>query len=177
MLATKYVQMEKYEEASVFLDRIPDIAIDATIMKTDVIAHQEGTDAAALFLEGRLLRAVTNIQGYLYKLIDLEEETENHEKAEAIAEITDQMVSSFGLWNYGKVVPHLLIAGYQKDVEQCIQLIKEVLNEAQKSWNMIDSPLYYRYTDTVQGKAFSGVGNNFARACFLKLKTRKSMNF
>ena len=130
MLATKYVQMEKYEEASVFLDRIPDTAIDATIMKTDVIAHQEGTDAAALFLEGKLLRAVTNIQGYLYKLIELEEKTENHEKAEAIAEITDQMVSLFGLWNYGKVVPHLLIAGYQKDVEQCIQLIKEVLNEA-----------------------------------------------
>ena len=177
MLAAKYVQMEKYEEASVFLDRIPDTTIDATIMKTDVIAHQEGTDAAALFLEGKLLQAVTNIQGYLYKLIEMEEETENHEKAEAIAEITDRMVALFGLWNYGKVVPHLLIAGYQKDVEHCIQLIKEVLNEAQKPWNMVDSPLYYRYTDTVQGKAFSGVGNNFARALFSEIENKEEYEF
>ena len=177
MLAAKYVQMEKYEEASVFLDRIPDTTIDATIMKTDVIAHQEGTDAAALFLEGKLLQAVTNIQGYLYKLIEMEEETENHEKAEAIAEITDRMVALFGLWNYGKVVPHLLIAGYQKDVEHCIQLIKEVLNEAQKPWNMVSSPLYYRYTDTVQGKTFSGVGNNFAKALFSEIENKEEYKF
>lgn len=123
------------------------------------------------------MRAVTNIQGYLYKLIELEEETENHEKAEAIAEITDQMVSLFGLWNYSKVVPHLLIAGYQKDVEHCIQLIKEVLNETQKPWNMVGSPLYYRYTDTVQGKAFSGVGNNFAKTLFSEIENKEEYEF
>ena len=54
MLAAKYVQMEKYEEANIFLNKIPDTVIDATIMKTNVLAYQEGTDAAALFLEGKL---------------------------------------------------------------------------------------------------------------------------
>lgn len=177
MLAAKYVQMEKYEEANVFLNKIPDTAIDATIMKTNVLAHQEGTDAAALFLEGRLLQVVTNIQSYLYKLIEMEEETGNHCKSEEIAEITDHMVSLFGLWNYGKVVPYLLIAGYRKDVEQCIQLIKEVLNEAQKPWNMTESPLYYRYEDTVQGKSFSGVGNNFVRALFSEIENKEEYEF
>ena len=56
MLAGKYVQMEKYEEANVFLNKIPDTVIDATIMKTSVLAHQEETDTAALFLKGKLLR-------------------------------------------------------------------------------------------------------------------------
>ena len=93
MLAAKYVQMEKYEEANIFLNKIPDTVIDATIMKTNVLAHQEGTDAAAFFLEGKLMQAVTNIQSYLYKLIKMEEETGNHCKAEEIAEITDHMVS------------------------------------------------------------------------------------
>ena len=78
------------------------------------------------------MQTVTNIQSYLYKLIEMEEETGNHCKAEEIAEITEHMVSLFGLWDYGKVVPYLLIAGYRKDVEKCIQLIKEVLKEAQK---------------------------------------------
>ena len=88
ILATKYVQMEKYEEANALLKKIPDTVIDATIMKTSVLAHQEGTDTAALFLEGKLLQAVINIQSYLYKLIEMEEETGNHDKAEKIAEIT-----------------------------------------------------------------------------------------
>ena len=51
MLAAKYIQMEKYKEANIFLDKIPDTVIDATIMKTNVLAHQEGTDIAAFFLE------------------------------------------------------------------------------------------------------------------------------
>ena len=75
MLAAKYIQMEKYKEANIFLDKIPDTVIDATIMKTNVLAHQEGTDIAAFFLEGKLMQTVTNIQNYLYKLIEMEEET------------------------------------------------------------------------------------------------------
>ena len=177
MLATKYVQMEKYEEAGVLLDKIPDTVIDATIMKTNVLAHQEGMDTAALFLEGKLLQAVTNIQSYLYKLIEMEEETGNHDKAEEIAEITEHMVSLFGLWDYGKVVPQLLIAGYRKDTEKCIQLIKKVLCESRKSWNMTESPLYYRYEDTVQGKAFSGLGNNFVRALFSEIENKEEYEF
>ena len=177
ILATKYVQMEKYEEANVLLKKIPDTVIDATIMKTSVLAHQEGTDIAALFLEGKLLQAVINIQSYLYKLIEMEEETGNHDKAEEIAEITEHMISLFGLWDYSKVVPHLLIAGYRKDVEQCVKLIKNVLHESQKPWNMTESPLYYRYEDTVQGKAFSGVGKNFVRELYLEIENKEEYEF
>ena len=117
MLAAKYIQMEKYKEANIFLDKIPDTVIDGTIMKTNVLAYQEGTDIAAFFLEGKLMQTVTNIQNYLYKLIEMEEETGNHCKAEEIAEITEHMVLLFDLWDYGKVVPYLLIAVYRKDVE------------------------------------------------------------
>ena len=177
ILATKYVQMEKYEEANALLKKIPDTVIDATIMKTSVLAHQEGTDTAALFLEGKLLQAVVNIQSYLYKLIEMEEETGNHDKAEKIAEITDHMISLFGLWNYGNTVPYLLIAGYRKDVEKCVQLIKQLLSESQKPWNMTQSPLYYRYEDTAQGKAFSGVGKNFVRELYSEIENKKEYEF
>ena len=177
MLAAKYIQMEKYKEANIFLDKIPDTVIDGTIMKTNVLAHQEGTDIAAFFLEGKLMQTVTNIQNYLYKLIEMEEETGNHCKAEEIAEITEHMVLLFDLWDYGKVVPYLLIAVYRKDVEKCIQLIKEVLMESQKPWKMVESPLYYRYADTVQGKSFSGVGNNFVRALATEIENKEEYEF
>ena len=160
-----------------WLERTADTVIDATIMKTSVLAHQEGTDTAALFLEGKLLQAVVNIQSYLYKLIEMEEETGNHDKAERIAEITDHMISLFGLWNYGNTVPYLLIAGYRKDVEKCVQLIKQLLSESQKPWNMTQSPLYYRYEDTAQGKAFSGVGKNFVRELYSEIENKKEYEF
>ena len=103
--------------------------------------------------------------------------TGNHCKAEEIAEITEHMVSLFGLWDYGKVVPYLLIAVYRKDVEKCIQLIKEVLMESQKPWKMVESPLYYRYVDTVQGKSFSGVGDNFVRALATEIENKEEYEF
>ena len=169
--------MEKYEEANALLKKIPDTVIDATIMKTSVLAHQEGTDTAALFLEGKLLQAIINVQSYLYKLIEMEEETGNHDKAEEIAGITERMISLFGLWDYSKVVPYLLIAGYQKDVGKCVQLIKEVLCESQKPWNMTESPLYYRYENTVQGKAFSGLGSNFVRELYSEIENKEEYEF
>lgn len=42
----------------------------------------------------------------------MEEETGNHDKAEKIAEIAEHMVALFGLWDYGKIAPYLLIVGY-----------------------------------------------------------------
>lgn len=42
---------------------------------------------------------------------------------------------------------------------------------------MIKSPLYYRYEDTVQGKAFSGVGDNFVRELYLEIKNKEEYEF
>lgn len=115
--------------------------------------------------------------GSSHRLIEMEEETGNHRKAEEIAEITEHMVSLFGLWDYGKVVPYLLIASYRKDAEKCIQIIKEVLKESQKPWNMPESPLYYRYADTVPGKSFAGLGKNFVRALASEIENKEGYEF
>ena len=68
------------------------------------------------------------------------------------------------------------LAGYRKNVEKCVQLIKQLLSESQKPWNMTQSPLYYRYEDTAQGKAFSGIEKILFVNCIQKLKIRKNMN-
>lgn len=177
MLATKYIQMERYDDAQLLLDQIPDNLIDTTIMKVNVLSKQEGIDVAAFFLEGKLLNAVTNIQSYLYKLIELEEQTGNQCKADQIVEITDRMVSLFGLWNYGKVVPYLLIAIYRKNVDQSLQMIKKVLAEAKKPWLMTQSSLYYRFADSVQGKSFADVGDSFIRTLISEIKNQKEYEF
>lgn len=56
-------------------------------------------------------------------------------------------------------------------------LIKQLLSESQKPWNMTQSPLYYRYEDTAQGKAFSGVGKNFVRELYSEIENKKEYEF
>ena len=41
MLAVKYTQMEEYEKADAYLAKIPDVTIDTTIMKTNVLIRKE----------------------------------------------------------------------------------------------------------------------------------------
>ena len=120
MLAVKYTQMEEYEKADAYLAKIPDVTIDTTIMKTNVLIRKEGEDAAALFLEGKLMQTATTLQNYLYKLIEIEETTGNRQEAEQIADLAEQIISLCGMWKYGGVVPHLLLALYRKDSEGSI---------------------------------------------------------
>ncbi len=72
--------------------------------------NQKDEDAASILLEGKIIQTAMRIQNYLYRLIEIEEQTGNQNKAEEIAEITVKMVDLMGLWHYGTVVPHLLIA-------------------------------------------------------------------
>ena len=44
-------------------------------------------------------------------------------------------------------------------------------------WNMTQSPLYYRYEDTAQGKAFSGLGKNFVRELYSEIENKKEYEF
>lgn len=46
--------------------------------------------------------------------------------------------------------------------------------ESQKPWKMVESPLYYRYADTVQE---SGIGNNFVRALAAEIETKEEYEF
>ncbi len=56
-----------------------------------------------------LLQDLEKIQRCLFKLIDIELKVDKSEKAKQIAEIAQNMVHLFGLWQYGAVIPYLQI--------------------------------------------------------------------
>ena len=177
MLAAKYMQMQQFEKAGFYLDKIPDIGVDTAIMRTEILAHEEDTGAAAVFLEAKVLQAAVTMQSYLYKLIELEVETENKSQAEKIAEIADRMVTLFGLWEYGNVVPHLLVSVYAKDRKESVRLSKKVLEEARKPWDMEASPLYYRYAGNTKNKFMERIGDSFIRNFLFEIENKKEYEF
>ena len=172
-LAAKYLNQQDYEKASYYLGRLPDVQIDKTLLQARVMLHEKDRDSAAIFLEGNLLQTVSKVQSYLYKLLEIEEEAGNHWAADGIADVADKMCVLFGLWNYGTVVPHLLIALYRKNTEQSIEFIEKALEESQKKWDMGTSPLYYRYPQ----KSFEKIGTNFMKSFISEIKNNPEYEF
>lgn len=179
ILSAKYIQMEKDEEAERLLERLPDISVDTTVMKTKLLERRQDAMDAAVFLEGRIMQAATNMQGYLYQLIELEGKAGNYQEAEEIAEITDEMTAILGLWDYGKGIPHLLIALYQKDRERSLERINKILEEIKKPSHIEASPLYRRYAEAQSDKSFiyADVGEKFLQKFISEIKTMSEYEF
>ncbi|MDO5338203.1 MAG: helix-turn-helix transcriptional regulator [Eubacteriales bacterium] len=174
ILAAKYIQMQEYDKASLLMERIPDVPVDKVILQANLMLQKQDEAGAAVFLEGNIIQALTRIQSYLYRLLEIEEQTGNPTRAEQIVEIADKMVSLFDMWKYGAVVPHLMLAVSRKDAEQSIRLIRAVLEEAQKPWNLGESPLYYRYPAK---KSLEGFGNTFVHALISEIENENQKEY
>lgn len=174
MLAAKYSQMKEYQKAGLLLDKIPDLTVDTAVLRAEILARQEGEVAAITFLEGNLLQTATRIQNYLYKLIELEEQAGNRQKADEIAQIAEKLIPLMGLWNYGTVVPRLILAVSREDAEQSVELIRTVLKEAQKHWHMEESPLYHRIPAK---KPAEDIGSKFVQAIITEIENAEGYDF
>ena len=77
-------------------------------------------------------------------LMDIEEKSGNYRITEQIADIAGKMAALFGLWEYGTVVPHLVLALKRRETESSVRLFKEALEMAERPWNFSEFPLYHR---------------------------------
>lgn len=174
MLALRCMQKEEYEKAEELLDKIPDGDMDKVLPLTTILCRREDADAAAYFLQGRILQAATRMQSYLYRLMELEEQAGNHRRADEIAEIAENMVPLFGLWPYGAAVPKLLLAIDRKDTEECLRHLDKALSEAQKPWEIKKSPLYCRRPEKPSGQ---DVGKHWIRALLSETESCEEYDF
>ncbi|HIS26102.1 MAG TPA: helix-turn-helix transcriptional regulator [Candidatus Pullilachnospira intestinigallinarum] len=174
MLALRLMQKESYEEAEALLAQIPDGDIDKVLPMTAILSCRQDKDTAAVYLEGKILQAATRMQSYLYRLLELEEQTGNPGRADRIAEITENMVPLFGLWPYGAAVPKLLLAVGRKDAAECLRYLDLALSEAQKPWDMKKSPLYCRRPETPNAQE---VGRRWSRALFAEIESSEEYDF
>lgn len=177
MLVSKYVKMERYDEAEMWIEKIPGNQLDVTVIKTTLLEHKEGVEAAEYFLETKLIQAATNIQSYLFKLIGYAGKSENYEKAEEIASVAERMVANFCLWDYGKAVPHIIASLNKKDEIESIHWIKEGLREAEKQWRLKESALYYRYAEKLPSDSMLDVGKSYIPALIHEMKTGEEYDF
>lgn len=174
ILASKYIQRNEHEKATMLLEQIPDITIDKALLQATILTRQESPDAAAAMLEAKLLQTLSQVQSYLYRLLELEEVTGHCDRADQIARSTVQMVQTFGMWDYGSVVPMLLLALYRKQKDESVRLIRQTLEEAQKPWMFQKSPLFCRIPPS---GASGNLGKNFIRSFLAEIDTDEGYAF
>lgn len=143
MLIYRHMGRQEFEKAEILLDELPDEAsFHKKQLQASLYMRQENWEKAARLTEQALLSNITAVCSSLYTLTEIALNEERIDDARAIANISQQMVPLFHLWEYNSYVADFQIAVVQKDTDGCIAVLKKMLPAIQKKWNIADSPLY-----------------------------------
>lgn len=145
MLASKYMLRMEYEKAQNMLDLLPERnEIDKKKLQADLYIRQDRLEDAALLLERKLQMALFEILNLLTDLTDIELKEGNINNAAYIAEISASAVKLFDQWDYSAYIIPLQVAAARKDRDECLSVIKSILQALITPWDAQSSPLYSR---------------------------------
>ena len=150
MMVSRFIRKGDYDTAQEILDLMPDkedilnSMADKLMLQVIIYQHQGKTEEAAKDLQNALLIALNKLQMLLYKLVDAELLSGEIQTAKSIAEKTSQMAELFDLWEYNSFVAPLQIAGAEKNVDECICILRKMLPAMLTPWDISTSPLFRR---------------------------------
>lgn len=150
MLVSRYIRNDDYEKAQEILDSMPDredvlsSMADKLMLQVIIYQHQGQAEKAARELQNAALMAINKVQMLLSKMVDAELASGEIRIAKSIADKAARMTELFDLWEYNSFIAPLQIAGAEKDADECIRLLRKVLDSLHTTWDMGSSPLFHR---------------------------------
>lgn len=176
ILAGRQIERGEYEKAEELINGLPDqnTAVDRLALQVRLMSSRGEDSAAAILLEGQVMKTVTRLSGYLYSLSELEDKTGRGDLADRITDICAELSGLFGLWGYTALVPRLILALRRKDREAAVPLLRQALEEAEKPWDLKASPLFYRLpTKSGPDSSLRGI----AKAVLTEIKQKEEYAF
>lgn len=101
-------------------------------------------DDAAPLAQQKLMRDVSGVQSSLLVLLDIELKLGRMEEAKQVAAVIREMTGTFDLWGYCAYLGDFQIAMAQKDAEEGMKILKEMLPAMLEKWEPHNSVLYSR---------------------------------
>lgn len=154
MLVSRHIRKEEYAVAQEILDTMPDrndilnAMADKQMLQVTIYQEQGMAEKAAEELERALLMAVNKVQLILYKLVDAELAAGKVASAKYIADRTRQVAENLDLWNYSALLAPFQVALQEQNADDCIFLLKKMLESLGAPWKMQDSPFFARIAGT-----------------------------
>lgn len=158
LLASKYIVREEYEKARDCLARLPDRpALDKKQLQANLLIQEGKLEEAGELLEHKFLFAANEIQGALYSLVSLTLKEGDGERADRLAEVSQQVVELFGMWDYGGFVGPFQAAVARRDGPGTLAVLRPMLEALLTPWEQEKSPLYHH----ISKKKGEGLPPNF----------------
>ena len=145
MLAGKYMNMERYDEAEEILKTLPERPADRRVLQAKLLANRGRVSEAAELLEKKVLGDSSELHLTLLKLLELAMDEGREEDARAIAQIGKQTAELYSLWGYNSTLLPMELSVRKKDVRASVGYIRKMLQacrdaEGRKQW--MRNPLF-----------------------------------
>lgn len=143
MLIAKYISLGRYDRAEELVEELPDRPMfDKQFFQCDLLLKQGNTKEVRKLLQRKLLKEINEVQGIFTRLINMELEREDMERAESLAQIAHKAAELFDIWEFNGIAPLIQVALARKDVPKSIELLRELLSAVVTPWNLQESILY-----------------------------------
>lgn len=174
MLISRYMREGKYDEAGKLADSLPGRPmIDKCFFQCDLLIKQNQIKEARRIIQRKLMKDITEVQGSLTRLMNMELEYGELKNAEVLAKIIHETTKLFDMWEYNGIVPFWQISLAKKDAEKSTAILKELLKKVVCPWNFKESPLYYE----IAGEGMVNTGERFLPGLLAELENEPEYEF
>lgn len=143
MLAGQYLREGNTEKAEEMLALLPEPGGPNKNFLWSTVLYQKGdTEEAVRILTRNLLSAATEVQSLMLKLIDLELDRGQQDRAIRMAQASRKLAEDLELWEYNRYVGPMQVAVTLKEERQSLELISALLASIQKPWKFEEEGLY-----------------------------------
>ena len=156
MLAGKYMNLERYDEAEEIIRSLPERPADVRVLQAKLLAKQGRITEASELLEKKVLGDSSELHMTLLKLLELAMDEGREDDARAIARIGKQTAELYSLWGYNSILLPLELAVRKKEVRESLKYIREMLqicrDGSERDMPDPDSPLYRKLSESLQNR-------------------------
>ncbi len=142
MLINKYIEREDYQKAQECIDKLPDITYDKKRLQANLYIKSGELDKACEIFENKLMSITSDIFITLMSMMEIALKEERHEDAKYFAQVIEKTTELYELWEYNSYAAYFKLYTTQKDVNNSIVVLKKMLYEMSKKWDISKSKLY-----------------------------------
>lgn len=158
MQVNRYIRQNRLDEAQEVLDTIPDKGAlsaalpDKLMLQVSIDLKRGQPEEAALALEQALFQAGTRTQLLLSRLVDAELASGDTDAARWVAEASQALAQALELWPYNQHTALWQVAVHNRDAQEALTRLEQMLEALEQPWQLGDTVLYRRMAP--QAKAF-----------------------
>lgn len=141
-LCQNYLSEENYEEAQKLLDQIPPAGYDKRMMQASIYSRQGQYDKAYEIHESMLYQNANTLITTLGMITQLKCRQKEYDTALVYAKLSRAVAEQFDMGKYVAGSSELMVALEQKQKEESLRLLREMLEHMEDMFLAYRSPLY-----------------------------------